>query len=99
MERGAMSHAVGVSSTLPDPIAPPLPASARPPGGCAAPPPHGSGALSQVTVGELRLFRLLLGIRRLPGRLLGRPRARFDAAEPLLGWAVRFGFTILGEDA
>jgi hypothetical protein len=56
-------------------------------------------ALSQVTTGELPLFRLLMGIRRLPGRLLGRPRARFDADEPLLGWAVRFGFTILGQDA
>ena len=56
-------------------------------------------ALTQVTVGELGLFRLLMGLRVLPGRLLGRPRARFAADEPLLGWAVRFGFTILGEDA
>jgi hypothetical protein len=56
-------------------------------------------ALSQVTTGELRLFRLLMGVRVLPGRLARSPRARFDADEPLLGWAVRFGFTILGEDA
>jgi len=49
-------------------------------------------------VGELRLFRLLMGLRVLPGRLLGRPRARFDADESLLGWAVRFGFTVLGEE-
>jgi hypothetical protein len=56
-------------------------------------------ALTQVTVGELGLFRLLMGLRVLPGRLLGRPHARFDADEPLLGWAVRFGFTILGQDA
>jgi hypothetical protein len=56
-------------------------------------------ALSQVTVGELRLFRLLMGLRVLPGWLLGRPRVRFDADESLLGWAVRFGFTILGQDA
>jgi hypothetical protein len=56
-------------------------------------------ALAQVTVGELGLFRLLMGLRLLPGRLLGNPRARFDADEPLLGWAVRFGFTILGEEA
>jgi hypothetical protein len=56
-------------------------------------------ALSQVTTGELRLFRLLMGVRVLPGRLVRSPRARFDADEPLLGWAVRFGFTILGEDA
>src|SRR4029453_3465955 len=54
--------------------------------------------LTQGTVGELRLFRLLMGLRVLPGRLLGRPRARFDAEESLLGWAVRFGFTILGEE-
>jgi hypothetical protein len=56
-------------------------------------------ALAQVTVSELGLFRLLMGLRVLPGRLLGRPRARFDAKEPLLGWAVRFGFTILDEEA
>jgi hypothetical protein len=56
------------------------------------------GALTQVTVGDLSLFRLLMGLRVLPGRLPGSPRARFDADEPLLGWAVRFGFTILGED-
>jgi hypothetical protein len=55
-------------------------------------------ALTQVTVGELRLFRLLMGVRVLPGRLLGRQHARFDAEESLLGWAVRFGFTILGEE-
>jgi hypothetical protein len=46
-------------------------------------------ALTQVTVGELRLFRLLMGLRALPGRLLGRPHARFDADESLLGR--RFG--------
>ena len=60
---------------------------------------HVWAALTQVTVGELRLFRLLMGVRMLPGRLLGRPRAPFDADDPLLGWAVRFGFIILGEDA
>jgi hypothetical protein len=60
---------------------------------------HVWAALTQVTVGELRLFRLLMDVRMLPGRLLGRPRAPFDADDPLLGWAVRFGFIILGEDA
>jgi len=65
----------------------------------AASPDQVWAALAQVTVGELGLFRLLMGLRVLPGRLLGSPRARFDAEEPLLGWAVRFGFTILGEDA
>jgi hypothetical protein len=59
---------------------------------------HVWAALAQITIGELRLFRLLMGLRVLPGRLLGSPRARFDAHEPLLGWAVRFGFTILGEE-
>jgi hypothetical protein len=56
-------------------------------------------ALTQVTTGELRLFRLLMGLRVLPGRLHRSPRARFDADQPLLSWAVRFGFTILGHDA
>jgi hypothetical protein len=55
-------------------------------------------ALTQITVGELRLFRLLMGVRVLPGRLRGSPGARLDAGEPLLGWAVRSGFTILGQD-
>jgi hypothetical protein len=56
-------------------------------------------ALAEVTTSEVHLFRLLMGLRVLPGRLRGNPRARFDADEPLLGWAVRFGFAILGEDA
>jgi hypothetical protein len=56
-------------------------------------------ALHQVTTGELRLFRLLMGVRVLPGRLLRSPRARFDPDEPLLDWAVHFGFAILGQDA
>jgi hypothetical protein len=56
-------------------------------------------ALTQVTTGELPLFRLLIGVRGLPGWLLGSRRGRFDAEEPLLGWVVRFGFTILGQDA
>ena len=64
----------------------------------AASPDQVWAALSQVTVGELRVFRVLMGVRALPGRLARRPRARFDAAEPLLGSAVRFGFSILGED-
>ena len=55
-------------------------------------------AMSQVTTGELRLFRVLMGVRVLPGRLVGSPRARFDGDEPLLCWVVRFGFSILGED-
>ena len=49
-------------------------------------------------MGELRLFRLLMGVRVLPGRLLRSPDTRFDADEPLLGWAIKFGFTVLGED-
>ena len=64
----------------------------------AASPNQVWAALSQVTVGELRVFRVLMGVRVLPGRLARSPRARFDADEPLLGWAVRFGFSILGED-
>jgi hypothetical protein len=56
-------------------------------------------ALTQVTTGELPLFRLLMGVRGLPGRLLSGRGAHFDAKEPLLGWGGRFGFTILGQDA
>ncbi len=64
----------------------------------AASPDQVWAALSHVTTGELRVFRVLMGVRVLPGRLVRSPRARFDADEPLLGWAVRFGFSILGED-
>ncbi len=64
----------------------------------AASPDQVWAALSQVTTGELRLFRVLMGVRMLPGRLIRSPRACFDVDEPLLGWAVRFGFTILGAD-
>jgi hypothetical protein len=64
----------------------------------AASPDQVWAALSQVTTGELRVFRVLMGVRVLPGRLVRSPRARFDADEPLLGWAVRFGFSILGEE-
>jgi hypothetical protein len=65
----------------------------------AASPDQVWAALSRVTTGELRVFRVLMGVRVLPGRLVRSPRARFDADEPLLGWAVRFGFTILGKDS
>jgi hypothetical protein len=64
----------------------------------AAAPDQVWAALSQVTTGELRVFRVLMGVRVLPGWLVRSPRTRCDADEPLLGWAVRFGFTILGED-
>jgi hypothetical protein len=64
----------------------------------AAPPDQVWAALTQVTMGELWLFRVLLGIRMLPARLLRSPRARFDADEPLRGWADRFGFTLDQQD-
>jgi hypothetical protein len=87
------------AATVLDRLVPSFQAAERHSTTIAASADHVWAALAQVTVGELRLFRLLTGLRVLPGRLLGRPRARFDAEEPLLGWAVRFGFTILGEDA
>jgi hypothetical protein len=88
-----------VASTALDRIVPTFQASERHSTTIAASPDQVWAALSQVTMGELRLFRLLMGVRVLPGRLVRSPAARFDAEEPLLGWAVRFGFTILGEDA
>jgi hypothetical protein len=86
------------AATVLDRLVPTFQAAERHSTTIAASADHVWAALAQVTVGELGLFRLLMSLRVLPGRLLGRPRARFDADEPLLGWAVRFGFTILGEE-
>ena len=93
-----MAHSERSAATVLDRLVPTFQAMERHSTTIAASTDHVWAALTQVTVGELRLFRLLMGVRVLPGWLLGRPRARFDAEEPLLGWAVRFGFTILGED-
>jgi hypothetical protein len=93
-----MADAGRVASTILDRLVPTFQAVERHSATIAAPPDQVWAALSQVTTGELRLFRLLMGVRVLPGWLVRSPRARFDADEPLLGWAVRFGFTILGED-
>jgi hypothetical protein len=86
------------AATVLDRLVPSFQAAERHSTTIAASADHVWAALAQVTVGELGLFRLLMGLRVLPGRLRGRPPARFDADEPLLGWAVRFGFTILGEE-
>jgi hypothetical protein len=94
-----MADSEQVASTVLDRIVPAFQASERHSTTIAATPDQVWAALSQVTMGELGLFRLLMGVRVLPGRLVRSPRARFDAEESLLGWAVRFGFTILGEDA
>jgi|SRR5215218_7173333 len=98
-KKGTMADSEQVASTVLDRLFPSFQASERHSTTIAASPDQVWAALSQVTTGELQLFRLLMGVRRLPGRLLGSPRVRFDADEPLLGWAVRFGFTILDEDA
>jgi hypothetical protein len=94
-----MASSEPVTSTVLDRLVPTFQAAERHATTIAASADQVWAALAQVTVGELGLFRLLMGLRVLPGRLLGRSRLRFDAEEPLLGWAVRFGFTILGEDA
>jgi hypothetical protein len=94
-----MADSEQVASTVLDRLLPSFQVSERHRVVIAASPDQVWAALSQVTMGELRLFRLLMGVRVLPGRLVRSPRARLDAEEALLGWAVRFGFTILGEDA
>ena len=94
-----MADSEQVASTVLDRIVPAFQASERHSTTIAASPDQVWAALTHVTMGELRLFRVLMGVRVLPGRIVGSPRAGFDADEPLLGWAVRFGFTILGEDA
>ena len=98
-KRGTMADSEPVAATVLDRLLPTFQAVERHSTTIAASAEQVWAALTQVTTGELRLFRLLMGVRVLPGRLLGSPRARFDADEPLLGWAVRFGFTVLGQEA
>jgi len=93
-----MADSVPVASTILDRLVPTFQAAERHSATIAASADQVWAALTQVTTGELRLFRVLMGIRVLPGRLRGSPPARFDADEPLLAWAVRFGFTVLGEE-
>ena len=97
-ERTTMADSERVVSTVLDRLVPSSQAVERHSTTIAASSDQVWAAMSQVTTGELRLFRVLMGVRVLPGRLVGSPRARFDADEPLLGWVVRFGFSILGED-
>jgi hypothetical protein len=96
---GTMADSERWAASVLDRLVPSFQAAERHATTIAASPDQVWAALAQVTVGELRLFRLLMSLRMLPGRLLRRPPARFDADEPLLGWAVRFGFTILGQDS
>src|SRR4029453_10868063 len=90
--RGTMADSEKMVSTVLDRLVPSFQIVERHSTAIAASPDQVWAALSQVTTGELRVFRVL------PGRLVRSPRARFDAEESLLGWAVRFGFSILGED-
>jgi hypothetical protein len=94
-----MADSERVASTVLDRLVPTFQAAERHSATIAASAEQVWAALTQVTTGELRLFRRLMGVRVLPGRLLGSPRARFDVDEPLLAWAVRFGFPILGQEA
>jgi hypothetical protein len=94
-----MANSEPVTSTVLDRLVPTFQAAERHSTTIAASADQVWAALAQVSTGELGRFRLLMSLRVLPGRLLGRPRLRFDAEEPLFGWAVRFGFTILGQDA
>jgi hypothetical protein len=55
-------------------------------------------ALSEVTPGEIRLLGLLMGIRSLPSRLLGRGPRRSDLRRPVLDVALGAGFVRLAED-
>jgi hypothetical protein len=99
MGKGTMADADQVAATVLDRLVPAFQAVERHSVTVAASADQVWAAMTQVTTGEPRLFHLLMGVRVLPGRLLGSPPARFGAEEPLLGWAVRFGFTILGQDA
>jgi hypothetical protein len=68
----------------------------------AAPRPDVYRALEALTLGELPLFRALMGLRTLPARLarsVRRPaadRSRLDPGMRLLDWGLR-GFTVLAQ--
>jgi hypothetical protein len=99
MGEGTMTDSERSAATVLDRLMPTFQAVERHATTIAASADQVWAALAEITMGELRLFRLLMGLRVLPGRLRGSPRARFATEEPLLDWAVRFGFPILGEDA
>jgi hypothetical protein len=80
-----MADSEPVNSTVLDRLVPSFQAAERHATTIAASADQVWAALAQVTVGELGLFRRLMSLRALPGRLLGRPPARFDADVPLLG--------------
>jgi hypothetical protein len=55
-------------------------------------------ATREVTPGEIRLLGLLMGIRSLPSRLLGRGPRRSDPGRPVLAVALGAGFVRLAEE-
>jgi hypothetical protein len=55
-------------------------------------------AVCAVTPGEIRLLGLLMAIRTLPSRLLGRGPRRADLRRPVLDVALAAGFVRLAED-
>jgi hypothetical protein len=63
----------------------------------AASPAVVADALRRVTADEIRLLRLLLGLRALPGRLLGRG-GRARGSGPVLDGILRSGFVALAEE-
>jgi hypothetical protein len=64
-----------------------------------APPSRVLGAVEEVTLREVPLFRLLFALRVLPARLRGRHLPAFDVHERFVTWACRSGFTFLGRVA
>ena len=65
--------------------------------GIGAAPPVVLDALRRVTADEIRLLRVMLGLRALPGRLLGRP-APSRGRGPVLEGILRSGFVVLDEE-
>lgn len=56
-------------------------------------------AIRRLTPAEVPLFRLLLALRALPRRLLGRPALRLEGAPPILEQMVLAGFVVLAKEA
>ena len=56
-------------------------------------------AVKAVTAREIRLLGLLLGIRSLPARLLGKSRPASGEDAPILNAMARSGFLLLAEEA
>jgi hypothetical protein len=64
----------------------------------AASPDRVDEAVRAVTIGDMPLARVLFALRAAPARLIGRAVRPRPTDAPLLGYVLRFGFGLLGDE-